>query len=114
MSGTFFNDPEAIRLTPAVLGELLSGFRAGKEEMRYRELLEAFLSSARVGIVEIDEDKSERYAVILNALREKGTPIPTNDIWIASSAMQHGKRVLTTDAHSLQVPQILVDCLDQD
>jgi predicted nucleic acid-binding protein len=85
----------------------------GKDERRNRKLLEEFLSSPRVDIVEIDEETSERYAIILNALREKGTPIPTNDIWIASSAMQYGLRVLTTDTHYLQISQVLVECLDQ-
>jgi predicted nucleic acid-binding protein len=37
-----------------------------------------------------------------------GTPIPTNDFWIAASAMQYGLTVVTTDAHFLKIPQILV------
>jgi predicted nucleic acid-binding protein len=109
----FIQRSEEIRVTPVVLGELISGFKMGKDERRNRKLLEEFLSSPRVDIVEIDEETSERYAIILNALREKGTPIPTNDIWIASSAMQYGLRVLTTDTHYLQISQVLVECLDQ-
>jgi len=109
----FIQRSEEIRVTPVVLGELISGFKMGKDERRNRKLLEGFLSSPRVDIVEIDEETSERYAIILNALREKGTPIPTNDIWIASSAMQYGLRVLTTDTHYLQISQVLVECLDQ-
>lgn len=56
----------------------------------------------------IDEETAERYGVILNALWNVRTPIPTNDIWIAASAMQYGLAVITTDAHFLQIPQILV------
>ncbi len=41
-----------------------------------------------------------------------GTPIPTNDIWIAASAMQHGLRVLTTDVHFLKVVFLMVDYHD--
>jgi len=104
---------EEIRVTPIVLGELISGFKMGKDEGRNRELLEEFLSSPRVNIVEIDEETSERYALILNALHGKGTPIPTNDIWIASSAMQYGLKVVTTDTHYLQISQVLVECFDQ-
>ena len=104
---------EEIRVTPIVLGELISGFKMGKDEGRNRELLEEFLSSPRVNIVEIDEETSERYAIILNALRGKGTPIPINDIWIASSAMQYGLKVVTTDTHYLQISQVLVECFDQ-
>ena len=104
---------EEIRVTPIVLGELISGFKMGKDEGRNRKLLEEFLSSPRVNIVEIDEETSERYAIILNALRGKGTPIPINDIWIASSAMQYGLKVVTTDTHYLQISQVLVECFDQ-
>lgn len=103
---------EEISVTPIVLGELISGFKMGKNEGRNRQLLEEFLSSPRVNIIEIDEETSERYAIILNALRDKGTPIPTHDIWIASSAMQYGLKVVTTDTHYLQIPQVLVDCFD--
>jgi tRNA(fMet)-specific endonuclease VapC len=103
---------EEISVTPIVLGELISGFKMGKNEGRNRQLLEEFLSSPRVNIIDIDEETSERYAIILNALRDKGTPIPTNDIWIASSAMQYGLKVVTTDTHYLQIPQVLVDCFD--
>jgi predicted nucleic acid-binding protein len=42
-------------------------------------------------------------------LRKRGTSIPTNDIWIAASAMQYGLRLLTADRHFLKVPQIIVD-----
>jgi len=83
-----------------------------RNEGRNRQLLEEFLSSPRVNIIEIDEETSERYAIILNALRDKGTPIPTNDIWIASSAMQYGLKVVTTDTHYSQISQILVECFD--
>jgi len=103
---------EAIRVTPIVLGELISGFKMGKNEGRNRQLLEEFLSSPRVNILEVDKETSERYATILNALRGKGTPIPTNDIWIASSAMQYGLKVVTTDTHYLQISQVLVECFD--
>jgi len=42
-------------------------------------------------------------------LRRSGTPIPTNDIWIAASAMQFGLTVVTTDEHFRNVGEILVD-----
>jgi predicted nucleic acid-binding protein len=100
---------DGIFLNPVVLGELIAGFLMGKNEKKNRTLLCDFLSSARVGIVEIDEETSERYALITHHLRMKGTPIPTNDLWIAASAMQHGLKVLTTDKHYLEVPQIICE-----
>ena len=100
---------DEISLSPVVLGELLAGFMMGKNERRNRSILRDFLSSARVNLLEIDEETSERYAVILYHLRTKGVPIPTNDMWIAASAMQYGLKVLTTDKHYIEVPQIITE-----
>lgn len=100
---------EHIVLNPIVLGELRAGFSRGRHREKNEEELRMFLASPRVSTVPVDEDTGERYAAILNGLWRAGTPIPTNDIWIAATAMQHGLRVLTTDAHYLNVPQILAD-----
>lgn len=98
-----------IFLNSIIIGELLAGFAMGKSEKKNRSILQEFLSSPRVKVVDIDEEASERYAVIIDHLRKQGTPIPTNDIWIAASAMQHGLKVLTTDNHYLKVSQIMTE-----
>ncbi len=100
---------DEIYLTPVVLGELLAGFIRGKWRRKNEREIRAFLSSPRVQVIDVDEETAQRYAVILNGLWKAGTPIPTNDIWIAASAMQHGLRVLTRDAHYQKVAQIVVD-----
>ena len=100
---------DRIVLTPIVLGELGAGFRAGTRRKKNEAELRQFLSSPRVDVVAVDAETAERYAVILHGLRSAGTPIPTNDIWIAASAMQHGLRVITTDVHYTRIPQIIVE-----
>jgi tRNA(fMet)-specific endonuclease VapC len=100
---------DEIVLTPVILGELLVGFMRGKHRKKNEQELQRFLSSPRVTLVEVNEETAERYAVILDALWKAGTPIPTNDVWIAASAMQHGVRLLTTDAHYQNVTHVLVD-----
>jgi len=100
---------DEIVFNPVVLGELIAGFLMGRNERKNRAILKDFLSSPRVIVAEIDEETSERYAVIVQSLRMKGTPIPTNDLWIAASAMQHGLKILTTDKHYLEVPQIITE-----
>ena len=100
---------DEIFFNPVVLGELKAGFLMGRNEKRNTAILKDFLSSPRVIIAEIDEETSERYAVIVQSLRMKGTPIPTNDLWIAASAMQHGLKVLTADQHYLEVVQIITE-----
>jgi len=105
---------DEIIFNPIVLGELKAGLLIGRNEKRNRAILKDFLSSPRVNIAEIDAETSDRYAVIVQSLRLKGTPIPTNDLWIAASAMQHGSMVLTTDKHYLEVPQIITEYFEVD
>lgn len=102
-------EAEQITLTPVVLGELLFGFLGGRLEPKNRRVLRDFLDSPRVSVVGLDEETAERYAVIRNYLRQQGTPIPVNDLWIAASAAQHGLRLLTLDDHFQRVPQALVE-----
>lgn len=99
---------DAIYLNSVVLGELRVGFLRGRARQKNEDRLRQLLSSSRVSIVAVDDETAERYAVILNGLWTAGTSIPTNDIWIAASAMQYGLTVVTTDAHFLKIPQILV------
>lgn len=79
------------------IGELLSGFKAGSREKENRRELGTFLDSPRVILYSANEATAEYYSLILNQLKQKGTPIPTNDIWIASVAFQHGLPLYTMD-----------------
>jgi predicted nucleic acid-binding protein len=101
-----------IVFNPIVLGELRAGFHRGRQKEKNGKLLRQFLASPRVHVSQIDEETSERYAVILNALWTIGRPIPTNDLWVAATAMQHGLIVVTTDAHFQQVAQIIVQFIE--
>jgi tRNA(fMet)-specific endonuclease VapC len=99
---------ERILLPTIVLGELLAGFEAGSRSQKNRRELEDFQKSPRVTIVPMTRETAERYAHIYAYLRRNGRPIPTNDLWIAASAMEHSAELLTWDAHFLNVVQIMV------
>ncbi len=105
-------DASEVYLTPVVIGELLFGFLGGRLAPQNRELLREFVESPRVGVVTLDGETAERYAVIRDYLRQQGKPIPVNDLWIAASAAQHGLRLLTLDDHFKKVPQVLLEYLD--
>jgi len=100
-----------IAVNPIVLGELLAGFRLGKRTVKNNNLLERFLDSPRVASLPIDDGTARRYSDIVEHLRRAGTPIPTNDLWIAASAMQHGLILVSTDTHFEKVPQISKEIL---
>lgn len=91
-----------------VLGELRAGFIKGRRRRKNDDELNTFLASPRVKLLDVTEEPAERYAVILNSLWQAGTPIPTNDIWIAASSMEHGLELLTTDENYQKVPQVIV------
>jgi predicted nucleic acid-binding protein len=105
-------EAEEIFLNPVVLGELYAGFVMGEREKKNRDILKDFLSSPRVQVVALDEETAERYAAIVVYLQAQGTPIPTNNLRIAATAMQYGLKLLTTDTHYQKVPQIIVECCD--
>ena len=56
----------------------------------------------------VGEATAERYALIYASLRAAGRPLPTNDLWIAASAMEHGAELVTLDRDFAPVAQILV------
>lgn len=89
------------------IGELLSGFKGGQFETKNREELNIFLDSPRVYVHALDEDTADFYASVLNDLRIAGTPIPTNDIWIAAVAFQHGYKLFSMDKHFKVIPGLL-------
>ena len=98
---------ETIGLSTIVLGELLSGFSAGQREARNRSELAVFLESNRVFIIPVDDKTAEYYAHIYLSLRRKGNPIPTNDLWIAAAALQHGLTVFTYDKHFFEIDGVI-------
>ena len=107
-SSKFCSALKKISICTISIGELLSEFKAGSKENKNREELEEYLDSPRVQLHNIDEDTAEFYAEIKTGLRKKGKPIPTNDIWIASIALQHGLKLYTKDQHFKYVPGLIL------
>jgi len=99
---------DVVGLSTISIGELLSGFKGGSRDAKNREELNMFLDSPRVESYPVDEDTAEYYAEILNNLKESGKPIPTNDIWIAACAFQHGLKLFSADAHFRSVQGLVL------
>ena len=99
---------DLIGLNPIILGELLGGFANGHKEQQNRNELGEFIDSARVTLFPIEENTAKYYAMIYANLRKKGAPIPTNDMWIAASALEHGLMLCSYDKHFTQIDGLLI------
>ena len=91
-----------------VLGELRAGFACGTRSYKNEQTLTRFLNSPRVKQFFADEDTTDQYARLFRQLRKQGTPIPTNDLWIAALALQHDLLLFTRDTHFDHLPQLPV------
>ena len=95
----FIVSAELILFSPVVLGELMFGFRNGTRFEENMEDLNRFLNHEAVELAQIGKITSDRYSRIAAQLKQQGTPIPTNDIWIAAQTMEHGAELITSDQH---------------
>jgi len=107
-----FQHFDFIGISVTVLAELYAGFKGSKREKRNRTELEAFMNSSRVHFIGHDRDTADFYAQIFNNLKENGTPIPTNDIWIAASAMQNGLALFSLDNHFSYISGLILQTKD--
>ncbi len=89
-----------------VLGELRTGFRLGRRRAENEKELALVLANPVVRVWEVDDACSQHYAALVCALRRAGTPLPTNDIWIAALARREGATVVTYDRHFERIESI--------
>lgn len=86
-----------ILLPTIVLGELEAGFSMGSRAAENRRYLAEFLDAPFVHVLEITQSVARRYGETFALLRESGTPIPTNDVWIAAATIDCGGTLATFD-----------------
>lgn len=102
----FANDRAALDLIRAndecllpiiVLGELYYGAAHSGKSVENRKRIDRFSSS--IVVLPCDGSTADQYGRIKNELKVAGTPIPENDIWIASIASQYDLTLMTNDRH---------------
>ena len=97
---------ECVAICFITLAELRSGFLLGSQSRENERNLTGFLQKPQVDVVFADETTPHHYARLVFQLRRQGTPISTNDIWIAASAIQYDLTLYSRDVHFNHVPQI--------
>ncbi|MFP4168542.1 MAG: type II toxin-antitoxin system VapC family toxin, partial [Desulfonatronovibrionaceae bacterium] len=95
----YISRAEAIFVSPIVLGELIFGFRNGSRFSKNLEELEVFLSHPAVESIKMSQITADRYSRIALQLKQQGTPLPSNDIWIAAQTLETGAELVTMDNH---------------
>lgn len=93
-------------LPSVVIGELYRGFYSGNRFGENEAHLRSLLEQANVGVIELGFDVARVYGELLHYLRQQGTSIPVNDIWIAAACVEHGCTLLTSDKHFDKLPQV--------
>ena len=90
---------DTLAISPVVLGELLGGFDFGNKAKKNRTDLQHFLQSSRIRIFPVTSDTANYYSQIYLSLKNKGKPIPTNDMWIAAQSLENGCVLCSFDQH---------------
>jgi tRNA(fMet)-specific endonuclease VapC len=99
---------EEILMPFVVLGELRAGFVHGRREAEKERVLRRFLMKDGVRVLFADDQTTHHYASVFRQLRKQGTPIPTNDMWIAALVLQHNLVLHARDQHFDHLPQLIL------
>jgi tRNA(fMet)-specific endonuclease VapC len=97
---------EAVFLPFVVVAELRAGFAVGKRAVENERVLRRFLLKEGVAVLYPDDQTTHHYAAAFRQLRVQGTPIPTNDVWIAALVLQHNLTLHARDRHFDHLPQL--------
>ena len=101
-----FGSAERLYLPFVVLAELRAGFRCGTVARQNERILTRFLENKRVEVLYADSQTTLVYADLYAPLRQQGSPIPTNDLWIAALAIQHSLPLCSRDEHFAKIRQL--------
>ena len=100
-------EAEAIALPFVVLGELRAGFAHGRRQAENERILRRFLLKDGVHVLFADDQTSHHYGLLFRQLRKQGTPIPTNDMWLAALVLQYNFALHDRDKHFDHLPQLV-------
>ena len=100
-------EAEAVVVPFIVVGELRAGFAGGRRQAENEQKLRRFLMKDGVHVLYPDSQTTHHYAAVFWQLRRAGTPIPTNDMWVAALVLQHNLVLHARDRHFDSLPQLV-------
>ena len=96
----------AVLVPLVVIAELRAGFAVGNRGRENERVLQRFLVKPGVHVIYPTDATTRLYANLYRQLRSQGTPIPTNDLWIAALVTEHDVPLMTRDDHFRHLPQL--------
>ncbi len=102
--GRILGDADRHHVPIVVVGEYRYGLRASARGQELSVVLDSLLRESH--ILYLDLETASRYATVRQGLKQRGTPLPENDVWIASLALQHRLPVVSRDHHFDLVPSV--------
>ncbi len=99
-------EAEAVYVPFVVVAELRAGFGIGTRGPANERVLQLFLTKTGVHTLYASDATTRAYAGLYRQLRKQGTPIPTNDLWIAALVVEHGLALYSRDQHFSHLPQL--------
>jgi tRNA(fMet)-specific endonuclease VapC len=96
-----------IYLSSVTVGELIFGALKSTNQASNLKRIDELIENAVV--LACDTETARCYAGIKHELKQRGQPIPDNDLWIAALAVQHNLVLLTFDKHFGEISQLSVE-----
>ena len=93
-----------IFISSIVLGEFYIGINSVANRAKHLKRLNDFLKLTT--ILNVDGETAAIYGAIIADLYKLGKPIPTNDVWIAATAIQYNLTLLTADRHFEEIDNL--------
>jgi tRNA(fMet)-specific endonuclease VapC len=91
-------------LPVTVCGELFYGAKNSGNPAKNEPIFRAFIE--KCAILQNNLLVAEAYSNIRKVLKEKGKPIPENDIWIAAACWVNELPLATRDKHFSEIPDL--------
>lgn len=97
---------EKVLVPAVVLGEVQLGINDTKRGRTTQKAFERFLDQPFVEVLDVGAETASCFVTIMKYLMAHGTPIPTDDVWIAAGALETGSVILTRDGHFASIPMV--------